>query len=161
MADLAAPRFEDKPAMLIAGHVRRHTPDTLSKLPMQWYELQSELARITGAVGGDAYGLWYGLTGGSGQFTYLAGVRVGEFAPIPPALSRAELAPLRYAVFQYGGERLQVRNTVNAALTQWLPTSGYELSDMEGRPDAIERYSEQFNQTGQGPVEVWLPIKKK
>jgi predicted transcriptional regulator YdeE len=147
--------------MLIAGHVRHYTASTLNTLSMQWFEMQSEFARMTGVVGGDAYGLWYGLTNGSGQFTYLAGVRLGEFAPVPPGLSRAELVPLRCAVFQYDGPRLEVRRGVEAALTQWLPSSGYELADIEGRPDAIERYSEQFNQTGQGPVEVWLPINKR
>jgi AraC family transcriptional regulator len=146
--------------MMIAGHLRRHTPETLSQLPTQWYELQAQLAMMTGTVGGDAYGLWYGLTGGTRQFTYLTGVRVGEFAPIPSHMSRTRLDPLHFAIFAHQGSHLEVRRTVEAVLSQWLPSSGRERSPVEALPDVIEWYSEQFNKTGQGPIEVWLPLKK-
>lgn len=161
MAGLTAPRFESKPAMLIAGISKRYTADGLNLIPNHWYELQSRLGLLSGSVGGDAFGLWYGLLNGGGQFTYLAGLSMGEFAPIHPDFSRARIAPLHYAVFVHQGPYLELRSTVNAILTQWLPTSGQEMAAVEGRPDVIERYTERFNETGDGPIELWVPIQKK
>jgi AraC family transcriptional regulator len=161
VAELSAPRFEDKPAMMLAGLSKRYTAADISTVGMQWFAMQSLLPMAAGTIGGDAFGLWYDLLKGGGEFTYLTASPVGEFSPIHPQFSQARLTPLHYAVFTHQGPATEVRRTVDAALRQWLPNSGRQLSKVEGRPDVIERYSAQYNQTGDGPVEVWLPIEKK
>jgi predicted transcriptional regulator YdeE len=147
--------------MTLAGLSKTYTAANISTVGMQWFAMASMLPTATGTVGGDGFGLWYGLLSGGGQFTYLTAFQVGEFSPIHPEFNRAGLTRLHYAVFTHQGAATDVRRTVDAALRQWLPNSGRQLSSVAGRPDVIERYSAQYNQTGQGPVEVWLPLEKK
>jgi len=161
MADLAQPRFIDHGTLVIAGIVQRYTPDNLSQLNLQWGELQTRMSWVVGQVGGDAWGVWYDVLKGGRDFRYLAGVRVGEFAPVHPQFITANLVPMHYAVFAHQGAQNELRRTVDAILSQWLPKSGRELRKGEGQPDFLERYSEEFNKTGQGPIEIWLPIVKK
>lgn len=161
MAELS-PRFIDGPALTIAGIADRYTPSTLGQLLKQWAELRGQLALFTGRVGGDAYGVWFNVLKGAGEFTYVAGVPVGEFAPVNPSFHRIRIIPARYAVFAHNGPAEQIRGIMDAILNQWLPKSGYEVAKADAdAPDFIERYSEQYNDTGQGPIEIWLPVKKK
>jgi predicted transcriptional regulator YdeE len=146
--------------MMLAGVSKRYSAVNVSMVGKQWFEMSSLLPMATGTIGGDGFGLWYGLLNGGGEFTYLSAFPVGEFSPIHPQFSRAQLAPLHCAVFAHQGPATEVRRTVDAALTQWLPSSGRQLSKMTGRPDVIERYSQKYNTTGEGPVEVWLPLEK-
>jgi predicted transcriptional regulator YdeE len=161
VAALAPSRFIDSDTLTIAGLIRRYTSETLSKLPEQWAEVQSKLASAVGRVDGDAYGVWYDVLKGGGSFSYVAGVRFGEFAPVHAEFTRVVLARLHYAVFVHTAHVTELRRTVDAILTQWLPTSGRELSTVPGQPDFLERYTEEFNRTGAGPIEIWLPIKKR
>jgi AraC family transcriptional regulator len=162
VAELGQPRFIDHGPMTIAGIVRQFKPDTLSQLPLVWDEMQGRLGLVTGRVGGDAFGVWYDVLKGGGVFTYVAGAPVGEFAPIHPQFTRAFVPALHYAVFAHEGPPQELRRTMDAILSQWLPKSGREIYKQdENQPDFLERYSAEFNKTGQGPVEIWLPIKKK
>jgi AraC family transcriptional regulator len=160
--ELAQPRFIDHGALTIAGFVRRYTPDTLSQLGLQWGELQLQMSLMVGQVGADAFGVWYGVLSGGREFGYLAGVRVGEFSPVHPSFQTANIVPLHYAVFTHQGPQSDLRRTVDAIISQWLPKSGREIHRNDpNQPDFLERYSEEFNKTGQGPIEIWLPVKKK
>ena len=162
MAGLAQPRFEDKGQLTFVGIARRYTPDSLSEIPMQWLEMQNQMGLLSGQVGGDAYGLWYDVLGGGKSFQYLAAVRVGEFSSLNPGFLRAGIVPLHYAVFTHSGAPKELRRTVDAIISSWLPSSGYEhFKHDPDQPDFIERYSEQFNRTGEGPIEVWLPVKRR
>jgi AraC family transcriptional regulator len=158
---LGQPRIVDHGRLIIGGMSRRYTPATISKVNEQWFEIQSHLASATGRVGSEAYGLWFNVLAGGGEFQYLSGVAFTEFAPIATQFHRAIVAPLRYAVFTHNGPATELRGTVDAILSQWLPNSGQELARVPNAPDFIEVYSQQFNETGQGPIEIWLPIKKK
>lgn len=161
MAGLAQPRFIDPGSLTIGGVGRRYTPATLAEIPNQWVETQALVSSSTGRIGGEAYGVWYDLLKGGGAFTYLSGVRFGEFAPIHNGFTRAIVGSLHYAAFTHQGPHTELRRTIDAILTQWLPSSGREVATGADQPDFIERYSEEFNQTGAGPIEIWLPIKKK
>jgi AraC family transcriptional regulator len=157
---LGQPRFVDRPAFAVAGLRRQYTPATAAQFLTQWTAMRGQLPLITGRVGGDAYGLWYDVLKGR-EFTYLTGVAVGDFAPVNPQFGSAFMPAAHYAVFTHEGDPNAVRQTIDAALGQWLPQSGREIAQLQDGPDFFERYSEQFNTTGKGPVEVWLPIKKK
>lgn len=154
------PRFVDKPAFKVAGLRRHYTPATVSQFLTQWTVMRGQVPLITGRVGGDAYGLWFDVLKGR-EFSYLTGVAVGEFAPVNTQFDSSLIGPQHYAVFTHEGDPNSVRQTIEAALGQWLPQSGRQHFPQPGSPDFFERYSEEFNTTGKGPVEVWLPIKKK
>ena len=147
--------------MTIVGIVRRYSPTTIGQTNTQWSAVQVEAASVTGRVGGESYGVWYDVLKGGGAFVYLTGVSVGEFAPVHPGLSRAVIPAQRYAVFSHQGGAGDIRQTVDAILSQWLPKSGYRVSHPEqGAPDFIERYSAEFASTGRGAVEILLPVTK-
>jgi predicted transcriptional regulator YdeE len=156
---LGQPRFVDRPAFTVAGLRRMYTPATVTQFLTQWTEMRSRIQFVTGRVGGDAYGLWFDVLKGR-EFTYLTGLQVGEFAPLSLHFDAAVIAAQHYAVFTHEGDANAVRSTIDAAL-KWLPQSGRELAQLENAPDFFERYSEEYNATGQGPVEVWLAIKKR
>ncbi len=159
MATLGQPRIVDGKTLTIVGLIKRYTPQTLSQTGLQWFEMQSRMANVTGRVDGNAYGVWYDVLKGGGEFSYVTGVAVGEFAPVDPQFSRAVMARLTYAVFQHQGPAQDIRRTVDAIMSQWLPKSGRELAQIDDAPDFVEVYSEEFNRTGSGPIEIWLPIK--
>jgi len=160
---LENPRFVDGQAMLIAGINRRYPRDKLDRIAEQWAALPQQLQFISGRLNAKTYGVWYDvLKPGGGPMHYATGVLVGEFAPIHPSLSRFNIPPQRYAVFAHRGAASEIRKTVDAIFSQWLPKSGkqhhYEGS---GAPDFFEVYGENFDPaTGLGDIEVWVPIKK-
>lgn len=149
--------------MRMVGFLGEYTPDKLSEIPLQWSAFQDRINIVTGRVRGDAWGVWFNvLKGGGGALRYFSGVPVGEFAPIHPNFDRVLIAPMHYAVFTHAGATRDLRQTIDAILKQWLPSSGRELQTaVEGAPDFLEHYSEEFNATGTGPIEIWLPIKKR
>ena len=157
---LAQPRIVDRGKLTIVGMSERYTPATLTEIPTQWFQFQSRVALATGRVDANAYGVWFDVLRGGGQFTYISGVAVGEFAPVHPQFSRALIPPLRYAVFQHQGAAQEIRSTMDAIVNQWLPQSGRAPAQIAGAPDFFEVYSEEFNRTGSGPIEIWLPIKQ-
>lgn len=162
MTALGQPRFVDsKTTLTIVGLSKRYTASTLAQLGGQWLELQGRIANVTGRVDANAYGVWFDVLKGAGQFTFVAGVAVGEFAPVPPDFSRVVLARLTYAVFLHEGDPNDVRRTADQILKQWLPQSGWTLPQIPNAPDFVEVYSDEFNRTGAGPIEVWLPVEKK
>jgi AraC family transcriptional regulator len=156
---LGQPRFVDKPAFKVAGLRRSYTPATVAQFLKQWTVMRGQGPLITGRVGGDAYGLWFDVLKGN-EFSYLTGVAVGEFAPVNTQFDSAFIIGQHYAVFTHEGDPNNVRQTIEAVLGQWLPQSGRQHVVLENAPDFFERYSEEFNATRTGAVEVWLPIKK-
>ena len=155
---LGQPRFVDRPAFTVAGLRRTYTPATVSEFVTQWTEMKSRLQFVTGRVGGDAFGLWFDVLKGR-EFSYLTGVQVGEFAPLSFHFDAATVAAQHYAVFTHDGDANSVRTTIDGAL-KWLPQSGREMAQLPNAPDFFERYSEEFNNTGKGPIEVWLAVKR-
>jgi AraC family transcriptional regulator len=95
------------------------------------------------------------MTGNDGNFDYLCGVEVRDFSRLPAELERVRVASQRYAVFRHEEHVSTIRRTHNTIWSVWLPESGYELADAPH----FERYGEEFDgATGQGGVEIWLPL---
>src|SRR5688572_8079598 len=120
---LAQPRFEQSGELHVAGLSRRYPRDDFSLIPDQWNMLITQLQFITARVGSHTYGLWFDVFKG-GPMLYVTGVSVGAFAPINPAHSYYMIAPQQYAVFRHQGGVQDIRATVDAVFTQWLPKSG-------------------------------------
>lgn len=161
MAELAPPRFEQSGELHVVGLSKLYPRDKLSLTPNQWNTLALQLQFITGRIDPYTYGLWYDvLTGGGAPMLYATGVRVGAFAPVHPSLSHFIVPPQHYAVFRHQGEISDVRRTVDAIFSQWLPQSGYEHVRPSGAPDFFERYTESAEGGKAGAVEIWTPVKK-
>jgi AraC family transcriptional regulator len=91
----------------------------------------------------------------SGNFDYIAGVEVADYSDLPREFSRVRIPEARYAVFTHSEHISTIRRTVNTVWNQWLPASGLKVADAPN----FERYDEKFDsQTGNGGLEIWIPV---
>jgi predicted transcriptional regulator YdeE len=92
---------------------------------------------------------------GAHDLEYLVGVEVASVDALPAELGRMRVPAVRYAVFTHAGPVETIRTTWNAALNEWLPSSGFRSAQT---PD-FERYDERFDAaTGSGIVEIWVGV---
>ncbi len=148
-------RFEDGRALLVAGLGARYDWESSKGIPAQWQRFNACADQLPGQVGQVAYGVSCN-SDGAGNFDYICGVEVADFDELPADFARLRIAPQRYAVFAHRDHISTIRRTVNTIWNKWLPGSGYEMADA---PD-FERYDKDFDpETGDGGLEIWVPIK--
>jgi AraC family transcriptional regulator len=157
---LKAPRFEDGPALQIAGLRRDYNPEEMNKIPEQWNDFMPYIGKVPGQIGRIAYGLCY-LNQGSSRMSYVSGVGVSNCERIPAELTCAKIPAQKYAIFVHPGHVSTLWQTCDAIQNRWLPGSGHELVPVTSdSPNFFERYGEDFDpKTGMGGIEVWVPIK--
>ncbi len=154
--DLAPPRIEDGRELLIAGLGKRYSAQTAGAIPAQWQRFQSLIGRIPGQIGDATYGVRC-QSDDHGALDYVSGVEVADFSALPSDLYRLRIAPQRYAVFTHRGNVSDVRRNWHTIWNDWLPASGREAIEA---PD-FERYDARFDpRTGEGWLEIWVPIRK-
>jgi AraC family transcriptional regulator len=152
---LQAPRMEDGRSLLIAGLGGRSGIESIAGIPLLWQRFRDELGNVPGQIGKVAYGVCYGPDD-AGQFHYIAGVEVADFATLPADTARFRLTKQRYAVFTHEQHVSTLRGTFMAIFNDWLPASGYQSADAA----PFERYDERFDgRTGPGGFEIWIPVK--
>jgi AraC family transcriptional regulator len=153
--ELAEPRFESRKAFLVAGLSVRYGYESCGGgIPAQWQRFAPYIGNVPGQIGSDAYGVRHNSD--DNGLDYLCGVEVGEFSQLPPELSRLRVPANRYAVFTHSGHVSAIRSTWSTIWSKWLPKSGHQLADA---PD-FERYDSRFDpRTGNGEVEIWVPLK--
>lgn len=155
LEDLAPPRIEDGKALLVAGLIERYTCDSSAGIPAQWQRFGPHFGKVPGQIGQIAYGVCYN-NDDEGNFDYLCGVEVKDFAALPADFARLRIGEQRYAVFMHREHISTIRRTWNTIWNRWLPESGHEVADAP----VFERYDEQFNPvTGMGGVGLWIPLK--
>ncbi|HLG98587.1 MAG TPA: AraC family transcriptional regulator [Bryobacteraceae bacterium] len=148
-------RFEIGSVLLLAGIAERYTCETSAGIPSHWQRFLPHLGTIPGQIGMTAFGVRYN-TDDEGNFDYLCGVEVSDFSRLPPDLTRIRISAQKYAVFSHREHISTIRSTWNTIWNKWLPESGHEVADA---PD-FERYGEGFDSmTGNGGLELWIPIK--
>ncbi len=153
---LEPPRFENAPAMLVAGLNARYTCESSTAIPAQWQRFVPHIGRIPGQLGGVAYGIRHN-SDDDANFDYMCAVQVADFSRLPPELARLRIPAQRYAVFAHRDHVSTIRRTWNTIYTKWLPESGHSVVDA---PE-LERYAEDFDsRTGMGGIEIWIPIKE-
>jgi AraC family transcriptional regulator len=151
-------RFEDAPALRLAGLKQHYTLETREQIPALWARFVPYLDAVPGRVSPIDYGVI--LDSDEGQtFDYMAAFEVSLDAQLPAEFATLDLPAQKYAVFAHEGHVSTLCDTIFGMFTQWLPESGYEAT---GQPDFFERYGEQFNpETGTGDLELWLPVRAK
>jgi len=152
---LAPPRFETSKALLVAGIGERYSCESSAAIPSQWQRFLPRFGHVPDQIGNVAYGVAYNADC-EGNFDYIAGAEVRDFSRTPPELARVRVPAQRYAVFAHRDHISNIRNTMAAIWSDWLPSSGHELADAPH----FERYGPEFDgSTGHGGLEVWIPIK--
>ncbi|MFC4308742.1 GyrI-like domain-containing protein [Steroidobacter flavus] len=152
---LEPPRFEQGNALLLAGIGARYKCDNKAGIPSQWKRFVPYLDHIPDQVGNTAYGVVYNVDD-AGNMEYLCAAQVSDFARTPPELSTLRVSPQRYAIFKHREHISTIGDTLAAIWGQWMPASGHQAAD----GPLLEVYGPEFDaKTGQGGLEVWVPIK--
>lgn len=153
-----APRFVTAGPLLIAGLREQLDEHAAQKIPALWQRLLVLWNDIPQRVSDVGYGLCISVD--SQEYYYMAGCAVWDFTDTPASLSHFIIASQHYAVFTHAGNVSSIRNTIDYAFDQWLPTSGYVLTSKDHNSlHFFERYGEDFNtSTGFGEIEIWLPV---
>ncbi len=156
---LAPPRFEALGALTVTGISRRYRSAESGGIPAQWQAFAPLIPRLTDAPHPVTFGVVFNTT--ENYFDYLSGVcrsgvsvTNGERAAVHTV--RLDIAPQTYAVFEHAGHVAQLRQSCNVIWSEWLPGSGREAVEAPW----FERYGESFDpQTGNGGLEVWIPVR--
>jgi predicted transcriptional regulator YdeE len=152
---LGTPRFEQAPAMTIAGMSEHYTPETRQNIDAHWHRFAPHIGKVPGQTGAAAYGVCSNSKPDC-SFDYLAGVQVGTAAKLPPGFTKIELPARRYIVFRHDKHIKQFPQAIDTIWTQWAPEAGLKIA----KSPCFERYSEEFNpQTGFGGIEFWIPLE--
>lgn len=155
LPDLDEPRIVDGKALLLAGLSRNYHCESSATIPGQWQEFAPFIGRIPGQIDGVAYGVVHNCDE-EDNYDYLCGVAVADFSGVPGNMTRLRLPGRTYAVFSHDRHISEIRRTWHTIWSQWLPDSGREAVDAP----RFERYPETFDpETGNGGLEVWLPIR--
>jgi AraC family transcriptional regulator len=153
--NLQAPRFATAKAFLVAGVGDRFSQENGAGIPGLWQRFQQTAAHIPGRIGQVAYGVCCNGDD-AGNFDYIAGVEVSDFSDLPREFSKVRIPEQRYAVFSHREHVSTIRRTVNTIWNHWLPASGLKIADAPN----FERYDENFDPaTGNGGLEIWVPVK--
>lgn len=148
-------RFVTGRAMLIAGLGERYSGESSKNIPTQWQRFGPHIGKIPHQAGKITYGVCCNPDG-KGNFDYICGVEVSEFAGLPKDFTQLRLTAQRYAVFAHRGHISTLRNTMMAIWNQWAPESKHKVADAPN----FEHYGPEFDpRTGNGGLEIWIPIK--
>lgn len=151
---IAAPRFEAKGPLFIAGIGARYRQGGDPAIPSQWQRFGPHIGAVPHQVGDTAYGVVANFDD-EDAFDYIAGVKVSRFADLPEGFTSIRIPERRYAVFTHTGHVSGIPGTMSAIWSEWLPSSGHKFADAP----FFERYDQRFNtHTGAGEVELWLPL---
>ena len=147
-------RFQDHPAMLLAGFRRRYGfAEAPVEIPREWERFMAALP-LPGQIGEVTYGAVCSAGMAAGAFEYMPAVEVESFDGLSADHGRMHVPEARYAVFVHSGPIAAIRDTIGAA-HGWLETNG-EWKD--GETPEFERYAADYDPaTGRG-VEIWVPV---
>lgn len=152
---LELPRFEDGPALKIAGLNEHYTFETRVNIPAQWGKFCSHIGKVPGQTGAATYGVSWNCQPQC-SFDYLSGVEVSGTPPLPAGFTQLDIAARRYAVFTHVGHVSKLPETIDTIWRKWAPDSGLQTAVA---PE-FERYTPEFNaETGLGGMEIWIPLK--
>ncbi|MEM7446206.1 MAG: GyrI-like domain-containing protein, partial [Pseudomonadota bacterium] len=141
--------------MMIAGLGDRYRFETVPGIPQLWRRFAEHFGNIPGQVGQKTYGVCCNADDG-GSFDYIAAVEVDSFDDLPKDFRRLRIEPQRYAVFEHKENISSLHDTVHTIWNHALEEAGLTVANS---PD-FELYDDRFDpKTGNGGLEVWIPIK--
>lgn len=98
-----------------------------------------------------------GFNEAEGTFRYTCGVAVDTPRDVPAELEVIDLDARPYLAFVHKGHISELRHTMNAIWSQYIPVSADQA---DGDAPMFELYDEKFDaKTGRGGLEIWIPIK--
>jgi AraC family transcriptional regulator len=153
--ELEEPRRETRGMALIVGLRARYSLETISGIPAQWQRFGPYIEAIPARAGGMTFGVCCEFDE-AGHYDYVCGVAVSRLPELPPELSVVRIEARDYLVFRHAGHVSSIPGTWRAIMNDWLPESPNRIADAP----SFECYAEDFDaNTGQGGVEIWIPIE--
>ncbi|MCB2210349.1 GyrI-like domain-containing protein [bacterium] len=143
------PRIIYKPGFTVVGIAQNGDSGDGDAL---WDELGARYREIPQADPDVGYGV-RSIT--DDDKTYLVGLAVREEGRTPPGMKSVRFEPHTYAVFVHRGRAARLPETVGAALSEWLPGSGYALAGTR----YFEYYDDNFEPgSDESVIFVWVPV---
>ncbi len=154
-APLASPRLVSERALRLIGFAERIVGSNAG-IPAQWGRFERLLGAIPARDGDDTFGVMFDTDESGTQFSYLCGVAVKEWPARLGELARLELPARRYAVWSHAEHVSTV-----AATCQQIFEHGLARAGLTPEPAPMfERYGAGFDpRTGNGGLEIWVPVK--
>ncbi|HSJ57202.1 MAG TPA: GyrI-like domain-containing protein [Anaerolineae bacterium] len=148
------PRIVSKRAFTVAG-LKYQGKNENNEIPALWQALGPRMGEFRSVVDQEAaYGVIDLPDQESDAIDYMAGVAVGEEAPVPQGMTFVRIPEQTYAVFRTTLPTLM--DTFHRAYDEWLPASGYKRAP---GPE-FERYGETFDpENPESEMEIWIPIE--
>jgi len=155
IVDVPAPRMETRTAFRVIGFAQMCSFENNSAIPGLWQKFNAREDEIDNRIDKAAYGVCCDADG-QGNFRYVAGVAAPLDATKPTGMQDTKIPAGSYAVFTHSGHIAAFGKTVYTIWNKSLPESGLEP---RFAPD-FEVYDKRFDaRTGQGEVEIWIPVK--
>lgn len=150
------PRMESRSIMRVVGVRRVYSSNgSAAGIPSQWQEFAQHIGHVPGQLSDESYGVCRMLDDG---MEYVCGVEVTENAEALEGLHSIEFEPQNCAVFKHDGHISTIRRTWSTIFQEWLPEAEFVRANA---PD-FEWYSADFDPiTGNGRVEIWIPLETK
>lgn len=155
---LDEPRRERSEGLTLVGLSRRYAYRDVGGIPAQWTDFQPHEGTL-----GERPGLWYGLCDqyneAEGSFRYTVAVAVDDPREVPGGLEVIRLPAQTYLAFSHKGHIAELRQTMEAIWSQYLPSSPCKA---DGDQPLFELYDEKFDsRTGLGGLEIWIPVREQ
>jgi AraC family transcriptional regulator len=142
-------------SILVVGLLERHSFETTRDIPAQWQRFMALYDEIAHKADSIPLGITTNMDD-DGNFDYICGVEVSQFAAHPRGLVQLRIPSQTYAVFLHREHVSRIPATYSAVIKDWLPQHKRSAAD---RP-TLERHLETFDpRTGLGGVEIWMPLK--
>lgn len=149
------PRIQPGKPLALVGYNETYTYQRAHEIPAQWRRFAPLPGNIPGQIGSVAYGVCSNNDDNQ-SFDYLSAVEVTDGHAVDKGLTVLRLPARNYAVFLHDANVSTLRSTLDAIWQQW---SKHAAARIERAP-FFERYGESFDPvTGNGGVEIWIPLK--
>lgn len=153
---LKEPKIVAHGPMTFIGLVERQEFESPHLIPAQWQKFMGMYGLIDNKVNPIPAGLSFNLDE-NGTFDYACAVEVSRGSEPPKDLQRISVLTETYAVFQHDAHVATIGNTYRAIWNSWLTDHNRIAADAP----SLERHKETFDtRTGEGGVEIWIPIVK-
>lgn len=127
-----------------------------------WQLFMPRLKEITNAVSADLFSLqlysedYFTNFTPETRFVKWAAVEVKDFENIPEGFEKLELTAGKYAVFLHKGNTEMFAENAKYIYTEWLPKSGYQLTNQAHFEVLGDKYLGHENPESE--EEIWIPI---
>jgi predicted transcriptional regulator YdeE len=148
------PKIVTKPAFIVAGMLYRGRNEK-GEIPQLWQAFGPRMGELVHAAGEPiAYGVMDHFDEVSGEFDYLAGIKVGEGGDLPDGMVSWQIPAQTYAVVST--TLPTIRDVFDELYNAWLPASGYRRAP---GPE-FELYDERFNAAEpHSELDLYIPIE--